>query len=470
MLYIKYYSPIYRPAHASVRRGVRRNHDWGIEMMNLRTAAFLLFLLSLLPVQFRVFAADSEVEKDFRREIALYHIRPDASRSLKKDSDGLPVSESRYRQGVEDFYNRLYPLTPSFLKRLKLKNVIFKDTLYDRDGNVAQRRLAGDDLFLDVDISEETFLTSVFLLQFMFISHADVVKWEKLNPDAFSYENNRGTVKGRAKQKLDEILAEWDHYFVSRLAMYSPEMDMAQTFTYLIRKGPASAVLTGEDRPVIQKKVKQVCDLLVSIKAFDSGYMDTLLAIDLNTLKKYSQEALSIRLYHEYSRLWSVPQPKPAADPADAGKGGTEKAPAGASKGGTEKTSAPAAVQFAPPRKIGEDVEVAGAKVNPLILALTVNDMKLFRLLIENKVDPNVSKNGVSALQLAIRNNDPEQVQMLLTAGAKVTLEIARAGTASGVRPEIVKLMTPFLPGVKQMDEPPPKQERKNAGAWERGR
>ena len=429
-------------------------------MTNLRTVAFLLFLLSLLPMQSRVFAADSEVEKDFRREISIYHIRPDSSRSLKKDPDGLPVSESRYRQGVEDFYNRLYPLTPSFLKRLKLKNVIFKDTLYDRDGHVAQRRLLGDDLFLDVDITEESFLNSVFLLQFAFISHGDVVKWEKLNPDAFSYENTRGNVRGRAKQKLDEILAEWDRYFVSRAAMYSPEMDMAQTFTYLIRKGPASAVLTGDDdRPVIQKKAKQLIDLLVSIKAFDSGCMDTLLALDLNALKKYSPEALSIRLYHEYAGLWTVPLPKPAADPAAATDSGTDKTPAPA-----------AAVQFAPPRKIGEDVEVAGAKVNPLVLALTVNDMKLFRLLIDNKVDPNVSKNGVSALQLAIRNNDPEQVQMLLSAGAKVTLEIARAGTASGVKAEIVKLMTPFLPGVKQMDEPPAKQDRKNAGSRGRGR
>ena len=116
-----------------------------------------------------------------------------------------------------------------------------------------------------------------------------------------------------------------------------------------------------------------------------------------------------------------------------------------------------------------DDVEVAARKVNPLVLALTVNDMKLFRFLAENKVDPNVSSPaGVSALVLAIRNNEPEQVKALLENGAKVTPEAARAGTASGVNSEIVKLMTPYLPGVKQLDDPLAKPKSKTAASGER--
>ena len=121
-----------------------------------------------------------------------------------------------------------------------------------------------------------------------------------------------------------------------------------------------------------------------------------------------------------------------------------------------------------------DDVEVAGRMVNPLVLALTVNDMKLFRFLAENKVDPNVSSaSGVSALVLAIRNNDPEQVKALLEAGAKVTQEAARAGTASGVNAEIVKLMNTYLPGVRQSAGPEKKQDKssgtgKNSSAKEK--
>jgi len=98
-----------------------------------------------------------------------------------------------------------------------------------------------------------------------------------------------------------------------------------------------------------------------------------------------------------------------------------------------------------------------------------VNDMKLFRFLAENKVDPNVSSPaGVSALMLAIRNNDPEQVKLLLDSRANVTPEAARAGTASGVHAEIVKLMTPYLPGVKQLDDPLAKPKSKSAASGER--
>ena len=79
------------------------------------------------------------------------------------------------------------------------------------------------------------------------------------------------------------------------------------------------------------------------------------------------------------------------------------------------------------------------------------------------KADPNVV-NGkkVSALMLAISNNDPEQVKLLLEADAKVTQEAVRAGTASGVNAEIVKMMNSYLPGVRQSD-PPEKKPKGNA-------
>ena len=96
-------------------------------------------------------------------------------------------------------------------------------------------------------------------------------------------------------------------------------------------------------------------------------------------------------------------------------------------------------------------MEIAGRKVNPLILALEAKNNRLFRLLMQNKVDPNVANDKkVSALMLAIANNDPEQVKGLLEAGAKVSQEAARAGTASGVNADIVKLMNAYLPGVRK--------------------
>ena len=409
--------------------------------MRLRTAGLLTCLFLLLPGMVRVFAADPDLEKEYRREIALYRIRPDKSRSLRKDPDGLAVTEERFRDAVANFYDWLYPLSPSFLKRFRFKSVVFKDTLYDRDGNIMQRRVAGDDLFLDADLKPEQFYTSAFYLQLQLLSRSDTVKWTKLNPDAFSYENSRGNVTGRAKQKLEEAIADWDQYFVSRASMYSPEMDMAQFFMYLVAKGPGSVVLIGGERPVLKKKADMMISLLNSTKAAESGYWETILAPDLTKLKHYSPDALAVRLYYEYSGLWTVPPYKDA-------KGETVEPPV---------------------RRMTDAVEVAGRKVDPLVLALTVNDMKLFRFLADHKVDPNVSSSdGVSALMLAIRNNDPEQVKLLLDNGAKVSREAARAGTASGVNAEIVKLMTPYLPGVKQLDDPLAKPKSKTAASGER--
>ena len=370
-------------------------------------------------------AADPDLEKDFRREIALYHIRPDQARSLKRDPDGTPVSESRLKEAVQDFYDRLYPLDPAFLKRFQIKSVVFKDTVYDRDGNAFQRRLNGNDLFLDADLDEKQFYTNLFYLQAAVMPRSYIGHWEKLNPDGFRYEDTRGSLSGSARKKFDAVLAEWDRHFVSRAAMYSPEMDMGQTFMYMITRGPDATAFAKKNSPDILKKFDMIADILASVKATERGYMETLLSDDLSKLKTYVPYALSVRLEREYSGVWSVLN----FDEEE----GTDEA------------------ESATPRRTGDPVEVAGRRINPLILALETKNNRLFHVLMRNKVDPNaVNDKKVSALMLAIANNDPEQVKALLDAGAKVAQEAARAGTAPGVNAEIVKLMTPYLPGVRE--------------------
>ena len=389
-------------------------------------------------------AAELNLEKDYRQEIALYRIRPDQSRSLKRDPDGLPVSESQLKEAVHDFYDWLYPLDPAFLKRFQIKSVVFKDTVYDRDGNTFQRRLIGGDLYLDADLDDKQFYTTMFLLQASAMQRTYLGRWNKLNPDGFEYENTRGSLSGNAQKKLDAVLTEWDKYFVSRTGMYSTEMDMAMTFAYMVTKGPDATRFVKKNSPDVQKKIDMVVDILESLKAAERGYMQTLLAEDISQLKSYVPYALSVRLEREYSGAWSAQDDDEAAD--------------------EEETEAKT------PLKIGDPVEVAGRKVIPLILALETKNGRLFDVLMRNKVDPNViNDKKVSALMLAIANNDPEQVKALLKAGAKVTQETARAGTASGVNAEIVKLMNSYLPGVRQSDKPETKKtEKKNGDAASR--
>ena len=385
-------------------------------------------------------AAELDLEKDFRPEIALYRIRPDQARSLRRDPDGAPVSESRLKEAVQNFYDRLYPLDPGFLKRFKIKSVVFKDTVIDREGNTLQRRLNGDDLFLDADLDEKQFYTSVFYLQASLMQRSYIGHWEKLNPNGFSYENSRGSLSGSAQKKLDTVLAEWDRHFVSRAAMYSPEMDMAQTFAYMIAKGPDATAFAKKNSPDILKKFNMVSEILESVKATERGYMETLLSDDLSKLKTYVPYALSVRLEREYSGMWSALNLEEEADGADSKL----------------------------PRKIGDPVEVAGRKVKPLILALETKNNRLFRVLMRNKADPNaVNDKKASALMLAIANNDPEQVKALLDAGAKVSQEAARTGTASGVNAEIVKLLNPYLPGVRDSAAPEKKTANKASGGSE---
>jgi len=383
-------------------------------------------------------AADLDLEKEFKHEIALYRIRPDQARSLKRDPDGTPVSEPQLKQAVRNFFDRLYPLDPSFLKRFQFKSVVFKDTVYNREGETLQHRRIGTDLYLDADLDEKQFYVNIFFLQLNFIPRTYLEHWNKLNPDGFAYEATRGKLSGNAQKKLDAVQADWDKYFVSRTGMYSTEMDMALTFAYVVEKGPAATAFVKKNSPDVQKKIDLLAEILESVKAAGRGYMQTLLAEDLSKLKTYVPYALAVRLEREYSGAWYVPE--------DDGETENEV-----------KVSMP-------PRKIGDPVEVAGRKVNPLILALETKNNRLLGVLMESKVDPNVANDKkVSALMLAIANNDPEQVKALLKAGAKVTQDAARAGTASGVNAEIVKLMKSYLPGVRQSNKQETKSPEKKA-------
>jgi hypothetical protein len=386
-------------------------------------------------------AADSELEKDFRQEIALYRIRPDRPRSLRRDPDGTPVTEAKLKEAAGNFYGWLYPLDPAFLKRFQIKNVVFKDTVFDRDGDQYQMLPVSDSLFVDADLDEKQFYTNLFYRQLSVMPRSYLGHWNKLNPDGFSYENTRGSLSGHAQKKLDEALNEWDKCFVSRAGMYSTEMDMAQTFAYMVAKGPdATAFVKENDCPTVRKKFDMIADILESVKATERGYMATLLADDLAKLKTYSPYALSVRLEREYSGVWT------SWKDAEAAEDGAE----------------PKAL-----RKIGDPVEVAGRRVIPLVLALETKNNRLFGVLMANKVNPNVANDKkMSALKLAIANNDPEQVKALLEAGANVTQEAARAGTASGVNSEIMKLMNAYLPGVRTVaatHRPPnPSTEKKS--------
>ena len=383
-----------------------------------------------------------DMEKDYKREIALYHVRPNQVRSLKRDSNGTPVSENELDDAVRIFYEQLYLMDPGFLKHLKVKEVVFKDTVLDFDGKRYQHRLLDGILFLDADLDDNRFYVNMFYLLIADMPRSYLTRWNKLNPDGFIYEYSRGTLSGQAQKKLDAVLSDWDKYFVSQTGLYATEMDMAVTFAYMVMKGPDATAFVKEHSPAVQKKFEVVTDVLESMKAFEPGFMQTLLAEDLSKLKTYSPRALSVRLYQELLNEWNQ------AKYLERTEGDPEK------------------MEEYEKKRFNEPVEVAGRKITPLILALEVNDIRLFRLLMENRADPNVANaKKVSALMLAISNNDPEEVKLLLKAGAKVTPEATRAGTAAGVNAEIVTLLKTYLPGVKKSDPPEKKQTGRTSGA-----
>lgn len=387
-----------------------------------------------LPVIFSVFlctvsAFCLDLEKEFKQEIAMYRIRPDQTVSMRRDEHGLPVTEAKLKQSVREFYDRLYLLDSGFFKPFKVKSFVFKDTLYGPDGDQVSVKMLGDTFYFDVDMDDSVFYTLLFLLQEINMSSSYKMHWQKLNPDAFSYEDSRGNLSKNSQKKLDAVLAEWDKYFVTRMAMYAWEYDMAETFSFMLTRGPAAMAFARENSPVILKKYAMVSESLVSVKALPQGYMETLISDDLSKLKAFSPYALSVRLWKEFSGEWSA-----------SGSGGAD-------------------------RGVDDPVEVAGRKVTPLVLALETKNNRLFKLLMERGADPNVA-NGkkFSALMLAIANNNTEQVKLLLKAGAKVTPEAARAGTASGVSMEIVKMLNSYLPGVRQSDPPEKKNQAKSSG------
>ena len=271
----------------------------------MRTGLISIFA-ALTAVLFSFPVLCQDLEKDFKDEIALYRIRPDQVQSLRRDSNGVPLSESRLKQVVQAFYDRLYPLGPSFLKPFKLKSVVFKDTLYDPEGTQTTAEIRGGEFFMDADMTESMFYTTVMFMLETAMSSSYKARWPKFNPDGFIYENKRGSNTKAGQKKLDAVLAEWDKYFVSRMAMYSVEYDIAETFSYMIRKGPDATAFVQENSPDVQKKFDMVIDILESVKSCSQGYMQTLVTTDLSKLKTYSPSALAVRLFREYSGVWSA--------------------------------------------------------------------------------------------------------------------------------------------------------------------
>ena len=164
--------------------------------MKIKTLFVSVMTMAALGV---LHAVDLDLEKDYKREIALYHIRPDQSRSLKRDPDGTPVSEAQLKEAVKNFFDRLYPLDPGFLKRFQLKDVVFKDTVYDRDGNTRQQLRNGNSLYLDADLAAQQFYVNMFYLQLGVMPRTYLEHWNKLNPDGFKYENTRGSLSNSAR-------------------------------------------------------------------------------------------------------------------------------------------------------------------------------------------------------------------------------------------------------------------------------
>ena len=174
--------------------------------MRFRKLFFFAALTAFL-CTFPAFCQD--LEKEFKREFARYHIRPNQVRSLKRDSNGAPVSDSDLEHVVRIFYEQLYLMDPGFLKHLKVKEVVFKDTVLDFDGKRYQHRLLDGILFLNADLGDNRFYTNMFYLLLPDMPRSYLTRWNKLNPDGFTYEYSRGTLSGQAQKKLNAVLADW---------------------------------------------------------------------------------------------------------------------------------------------------------------------------------------------------------------------------------------------------------------------
>ena len=140
-----------------------------------------------------------DVEKEYRREISLYHIRPDQARSLKRDSNGTPVSEPQLETAVRVFYEQFYLLGPDFLKRFKIKEVVFKDSVLDHNGKTYQHRMISGDLFLDADLDDRQFYVNMFYLQIPAIPRPYLTRWDKLNPDRYFSKFVAGNIRSASR-------------------------------------------------------------------------------------------------------------------------------------------------------------------------------------------------------------------------------------------------------------------------------
>jgi len=155
--------------------------------------------------------------------------------------------------------------------------------------------------------------------------------------------------------------------------MFSDKV-VSQTFSFMILEG-YKIFDHSEGNEYLEKKVELIVDMTSSSRLLGKDFWDCLLTKEISDIEKFSESGFACRLIITLGDKELEPD---------------------------------------------EEIKVAGEKLIPLIFALEVENTELLKLLCKNGANTNITnKKGDSALEVAIDNENDNQIDILLSHGAE---------------------------------------------------
>ena len=236
----------------------------------------------------QLFAADdNDINKSYRKAAKRFRFTIRANAKFNRAIKGERVPLEEVEGELNRFFEALDTLGDGFVKKSGLKYVMICRNL-QLDGMPCAGIASGNCIYLNVGFSKKTVYHEIFHI---FDSKRNNKKWLKLNHKNFIYrgidfpDRPIGKAKhNKIKRHYSKNTRDFNGDFASRYAQSNEAEDRAETFSYMIDRGPLF-VQRAEKSPYLYNKMVYIIDMTDRSSLLGKAFWQKILGIDVSTLK-----------------------------------------------------------------------------------------------------------------------------------------------------------------------------------------
>ena len=246
-------------------------------------AGVLAFIVSI-----QLFAADdNDIDKSYRKAAKRFRFTIKANAKFNRSVKGERVPLNEIEDELNRFFEALDTLGEGFVKKSGLRSVMICRNL-QLAGMPCAGIASGDCMYLNVGFSKKTVYHEMFHI---FDPKRNNKKWQKLNHKKFIYRGIDFPDRPISKLKHNKLKRHYSRNnrdfsgdFASRYAQSNEVEDRAETFSYMIDKGPLF-VQRAEKSPYLYNKMVYIIDMTDSSSLLGKSFWQKTLGIDVSNIK-----------------------------------------------------------------------------------------------------------------------------------------------------------------------------------------